>query len=120
MEEEEADALADFRACNYDLIYLRPASLAQGQAVMGVLRALVEHFADRPHLIAETSEGSRPRARIGRAGGAARSGGAQRAWTASVASDHALAEARARLDRARATLSSGDVMPPKPSQPAAP
>jgi dGTPase len=65
MEEEEADALAAFRARNYDLIYLRPASLAQGRAVMGVLRALVEHFADRPHLIAETSEGTRPPARVG-------------------------------------------------------
>jgi dGTPase len=54
MEEEPADALAAFRACNYDLIYLRPASVRQGQAVMGVLRALVEHFADRPHLITET------------------------------------------------------------------
>jgi dGTPase len=58
MEEEPADALAAFRACNYELIYLRPASLQQGEAVVGVLRALVEHFADRPHLIAETGVGS--------------------------------------------------------------
>jgi len=57
MEEEPADALAAFRACNYELIYLRPASLQQGEAVVGVLRALVEHFADRPHLIAETGVG---------------------------------------------------------------
>jgi dGTPase len=84
MEEEEADALAAFRACNYDLIYLRPASLAQGQAVMSVLRALVEHFADRPHLIAETSEGARPRARNGRAGITGRSGGADPASAASL------------------------------------
>jgi dGTPase len=60
MEEEPADALGAFRACNYDLIYLRPASLQQGQAVISVLRALVEHFADRPHLMAETSVGLRP------------------------------------------------------------
>ena len=50
MEEEEAEALAAFRACNYERIYLREASLRQGEAVVSVLRALVEHFADRPHL----------------------------------------------------------------------
>jgi dGTPase len=53
MEEEEAEALAAFRACNYERIYLRQASLRQGEAVVAVLRALVEHFADRPHLIAD-------------------------------------------------------------------
>jgi dGTPase len=53
MEEEEAEALAAFRSCNYERIYLREASLRQGEAVVAVLRALVEHFADRPHLIAD-------------------------------------------------------------------
>ena len=53
MEEEVAEALAAFRACNYERIYLREASLRQGEAVVAVLRALVEHFSDRPHLIAE-------------------------------------------------------------------
>ncbi len=53
MEEEEAEALAAFRACNYERIYLRDASLRQGEAVVSVLRALVEHFSDRPHLIAD-------------------------------------------------------------------
>jgi dGTPase len=89
MEEEEADALAAFRACNYDLVYLRPASLAQGQAVMGVLRALVEHFADRPHLIAETSEGAGPRARVSRGGGSGRSGGTGGAGSSDPASNPA-------------------------------
>jgi dGTPase len=51
LHEEMAEALAQFRACNYDRIYLRPASVAQGDAVVRVLRALVEHFADRPNLI---------------------------------------------------------------------
>ena len=50
MEEETAEALAAFRACNYERIYLRDASLRQGDAVISVLRALVEHFSDRPHL----------------------------------------------------------------------
>ena len=58
MEEEPAEALAAFRACNYELIYLRPASVQQGQSVVAVLRALVEHFADRPHLLAESGGGS--------------------------------------------------------------
>ena len=53
MEEEVAGALAAFRTCNYERIYLRDASLRQGEAVVAVLRALVEHFSDRPHLITE-------------------------------------------------------------------
>jgi dGTPase len=53
MEEDVAEALASFRSCNYERIYLREASLRQGEAVVAVLRALVEHFSDRPHLIAE-------------------------------------------------------------------
>jgi dGTPase len=53
MEEEAAEALASFRTCNYERIYLRDASLRQGEAVVAVLRALVEHFSDRPHLITD-------------------------------------------------------------------
>jgi dGTPase len=53
MEEEPAEALAAFRSCNYERIYLREASLRQGEAVVGVLRALVEHFSDRPHLVTD-------------------------------------------------------------------
>jgi dGTPase len=55
MEEDAAEALSAFRACNYERIYLRQASVRQGEAVVQVLRALVEHFADRPHLMADTS-----------------------------------------------------------------
>ena len=58
MEEEEAEALAAFRSCNYERIYLREASLRQGDAVVSVLRGLVEHFSDRPHLV---SDHDRPR-----------------------------------------------------------
>jgi dGTPase len=58
MEEEVAEALSAFRSCNYERIYLRDASLRQGEAVVRVLRALVEHFSDRPHLIAETGGGA--------------------------------------------------------------
>jgi dGTPase len=51
MAEPEADALAALRAFNYEHIYLRPASVAQSTSVINVLRALVEHFADRPNVI---------------------------------------------------------------------
>ncbi len=59
MEEEGAEALAAFRACNYERIYLRDASLRQGEAVVSVLRALVEHFSDRPHLITDRAASAR-------------------------------------------------------------
>jgi dGTPase len=51
MFAEDAEALAAFRACNYEHIYLRDASVAQGEAVVAVLRALVDHYADRPNAI---------------------------------------------------------------------
>jgi dGTPase len=60
MEEETAEALAAFRACNYERIYLRDASLRQGEAVISVLRALVEHFSDRPHRIADHAGSALP------------------------------------------------------------
>lgn len=46
-----AEALAAFRRFNYDNIYLRPASNAQAAAVVSLLRALVEHFAEQPALL---------------------------------------------------------------------
>ncbi len=46
-----AEALAVFRAFNYEQIYMRPASTAQGDVVVRVLRALVEFFADRPNAL---------------------------------------------------------------------
>jgi dGTPase len=48
-----AEALAAFRTFNYEQIYMRPASVAQGDVVVRVLRALVEFFADRPHALPE-------------------------------------------------------------------
>ena len=51
MDEELAEALAAFRRCNYEQIYLRPASVTQGASVVSVLRALVAHFTDQPNLI---------------------------------------------------------------------
>ena len=51
-----AEALAEFRKFNYDNIYLRKASRDQAKAVISMLRALVEHYADRPQLIGTTIE----------------------------------------------------------------
>ena len=69
MDEELAEALAAFRRCNYEHIYLRPASVTQGASVVAVLRALVEHFADQPNRI----PGVRPRAVASPAGARRRS-----------------------------------------------
>ena len=46
-----AEALAGFRRFNYEQVYLRPASQQQAEAVVSLLRALVEHYADRPNAI---------------------------------------------------------------------
>ena len=51
MADDQAEALAAFRASNYEHIYLRPSSVSQGRAVVSVLQALVDHFGDRPNLI---------------------------------------------------------------------
>ncbi|HRE03612.1 MAG TPA: deoxyguanosinetriphosphate triphosphohydrolase, partial [Ilumatobacteraceae bacterium] len=60
MVEPIAEALAAFRAFNYESVYLRPASTAQASAVIAMLRALVEHYADRPNLLARTDDGYAP------------------------------------------------------------
>ncbi len=51
MTPDIAEALAEFRRFNYEYVYLRPASQQQAAAVVSLLRALVEHYADRPHAI---------------------------------------------------------------------
>nr|WP_041298237.1 HD domain-containing protein [Ilumatobacter coccineus] len=51
MTPDIAEALAAFRSFNYEHVYLRPASTQQADAVIALLRALVEHYADRPHAI---------------------------------------------------------------------
>ncbi|MFK8022338.1 MAG: HD domain-containing protein [Ilumatobacter sp.] len=55
MIPEVAEALSAFRSFNYENIYLRPASTKQADAVISLLRALVEHYADRPHVIPEAT-----------------------------------------------------------------
>jgi len=51
MEADEAGALARLRTFNYERIYSRPESIAQSEAVVSLLRALVEHFVARPEAL---------------------------------------------------------------------
>ena len=51
MRKPEADALAAFRAFNYERIYLRPESVAQADRVNAMLRQLVEWFIENPRAI---------------------------------------------------------------------
>ena len=55
MTPDIAEALAAFRKFNYEHIYLRPASARQSDAVIALLRALVEHYADRPHALPQAT-----------------------------------------------------------------
>jgi dGTPase len=48
MTADHAEALATFRAFNYEHIYLRPASRAQGEKAIVLLRELVDFFIDHP------------------------------------------------------------------------
>jgi len=48
MTEPAASALAQFRAFNFDRIYLRPAARQQAERVVGLLRGLVDFFVDAP------------------------------------------------------------------------
>ena len=53
MDAGHAEALAAFRAFDYERIYLRAASRDQAGRVIDMLRALVEHYAAHPELIDE-------------------------------------------------------------------
>ena len=51
MATAEADALAAFRAFNFERIYLRPDSVDQADRVIELLRALTDWFIARPQLL---------------------------------------------------------------------
>ena len=61
MAPELAEALAALRAFDYEHVYLRPASVQQAAAVVKVLRALVELYADRPNVLPAFGDGTTPR-----------------------------------------------------------
>lgn len=48
MRAEEAEAMDAFREFNFERIYLRPASVAQAEKVIELLRALTDWFAHHP------------------------------------------------------------------------
>ncbi|MGI8695393.1 MAG: HD domain-containing protein [Mycobacteriales bacterium] len=56
MRPDVAASLAALRAFNYERIYSRAESLRQGSAVIAVLRALVEHYAERPRDLPEPAD----------------------------------------------------------------
>jgi dGTPase len=91
MDEELADALAAFRQENYESIYLRPASVSQADAVVAVLRSLVEHFADHPNRIPGVDSAA------GLAGGSEDSLQAAVAYVAGMTDRFAMAVATADL-----------------------
>ena len=77
MVHDFAAALASFRSFNYEQIYLRPASRAQATAVVALLQALVEHYADRPNLLADSNEPAVPTSRDARLRGGLQAGSAE-------------------------------------------
>jgi dGTPase len=71
MTEPAASALAEFRAFNFDRIYLRPAARRQASRVVRLLGDLVEHFADAPRRIPAVRDGELPAPIAGSSGAAA-------------------------------------------------
>lgn len=51
MDADSAAALAGLRQFNYERIYTRPESVAQAQAVIAVLRGLVDHYLEHPEAV---------------------------------------------------------------------
>jgi dGTPase len=60
MTEPAASALANFRAFNFERIYLRPASRRQADRVIALLRGLVEQFVDVPARLPPETTGFHP------------------------------------------------------------
>jgi len=51
MDAETAAGLAQLREFNYDMIYMRPDSVAQSEAMIHLLRTMVDHLIAHPDLI---------------------------------------------------------------------
>ncbi len=101
MDEDWAEALAAFRQGNYERVYFRPASVSQGTAVVAMLRALVEHFADQPNRIPGVDE------KGGIAGGSGEAVRAAVAYVAGMTDRFAMASAVADLGWDRRNLPRG-------------
>ena len=90
MAGEPAAALADFRAFNYEHIYLRPNSRRQASYVIDMLRALVDHLCARPDRL--------PAPRLERAGDGEGIRRAAVEWVAGMTDRYAVRSARQWLD----------------------
>ncbi|MEI7548639.1 MAG: HD domain-containing protein, partial [Actinomycetota bacterium] len=60
MDPTSAGALAALRRFNYQRIYMRPDSLAQGEAVIRVLRSLVDYYGEHPEALPAQARGNDP------------------------------------------------------------
>jgi dGTPase len=100
--EPFGEALEAFRAFNYRHIYMRPASRRQSAAVVAVLRALVEHYADRPFALPD-----RARRTDDVPPGSPQSLRAAVTWVAGMTDRYAFDEARLRLGWRRDALPRG-------------
>ena len=69
MGAELAGALAELRAFNYERIYTRAESLAQSEAVVAVLRALVEFYLEHPERLPSDVGGDPVHAAVAYVGG---------------------------------------------------
>ncbi|MDR2973340.1 MAG: HD domain-containing protein [Propionibacteriaceae bacterium] len=56
METDVAAALAALRQFNYERIYMRDESVAQAEAVVAVLRGLVDHYIAHPDLLPQPAD----------------------------------------------------------------
>jgi len=79
MRPECATALAALREFNYERIYTRPSSVAQGRSVIAILSALVEYFAENPARVP-----SPPPAALHPGGGASAEGDRSRALRSAI------------------------------------
>jgi dGTPase len=60
LSDGAAEALASLRRFNHERIYLRPESRAQAEAVIGLLRALVEHYVAHPDALSDPAAAGDP------------------------------------------------------------
>ena len=102
-----AEALAEFRAFNYEQIYMRPASVVQGQAVVRVLQALVEHYADRPNTLPFPDLEGHPRIGDGARAGSDEALREAVTYVAGMTDRFAFAQAMAQLGWDRGSLPAG-------------
>jgi dGTPase len=65
LSEPFGEALAELRRFNHERIYLRPASVAQAEQVIDMLRALVEYYAAHPAELPASSTGDPLLAAVG-------------------------------------------------------